>query len=381
MAPKNRARSFGGGGGGGLDLGALLLMGAGMPTENPMFGMDEESFRAETGDYKSKFDGESPFKKTNAIQRYAGNDSDIRNAEYKLGKQQMQQQFELQKDMEKVKLANELAAAGFQRESAMLLESTSAGNRAKLQEASDKAAAERIGLGGKEDRTTLEKKSELTRGDVTHQGEVTKGVTAADLLGKFNAEKLGVYPSTKEMPVLSEKLQNNAMYNADKASKFTDASLLLNENNARKAGYLDIGSSGTMDISSPDKRVTLFDKGAEAGLGTPGRKPSVFTQPTKLNLDKEPKTDGVAGVGVQQGQATPRTMPATSNLIMRDVGTRDNGEMVNENGKKMVTKQGGLIGLPATEEQLLAEKLRKRRSMIEIQDLLMTPQSGQWPPR
>jgi hypothetical protein len=376
MAPRNRARSFGGGGGGGFDLGALLLMGAGMPKENEMFGQDEESWRAATGDYKSKFDGDSPYKKTNAIQRYAGNDADIRNAEYKLGQKQMQQQFELQKDMEKVKLANELAAAGFQRESAMLLESTSAANRAKLQEASDRAAAERIGLSGKEDRATLEKRSELTRGDVTHQGEVTKGVTAADLLGRFNTEKLGVYPSTKEMPVLSEKLQNNAMYNADQASKFTDADLLLKQNTAKKAGYLDIGSSGTMDISSPDKRVTMFDKGAEAGLNSPARKPSVFTQPTRFNLENE-----TVGVGVQQRQATPRTMPATSNLIMRDVGTRDTGEMVNENGKKMVTKQGELIGLPATQEQLLAERLKKKRSLLEMQDLLMTPQTGQWPPR
>lgn len=376
MAPKNRARSFGGGGGGGIDLGALLLMGAGMPAENPMFGMDEESFRAETGDYKSKFDGESPYKKTTAIQRYAGNDADQRNAEYKLSKQQMQQQFELQKDMEKVKLANELAAAGFQRESAMLLESTSAGNRAKLQEAADKAAAERIGLGGKEDRLTLAEKSRLTQADTKAAGDVTKDVTAAELLGKFNADKLGVYPSTKEMPALGDKLQNNAMYNADKASKFTDASLLLNENNAKRAGYLDIGSSGTMDISSPDKRVTMFDKGAEAGLSSPARRPSVYTQPTKFNLENES-----VGVGVQQSQASPGTMPATSNLIMRDVGTRDNGEMVNENGKKMVTKQGGLIGLPATQEGLLAERLRKKRSLIEMQDLLMAPQSGQWPPR
>jgi hypothetical protein len=132
-----------------------------------------------------------------------------------------------------------------------------------------------------------------------------------------------------------------------------------------------------MDISSPDKRVTMFDKGAEAGLGTPARKPSVFTQPTKLNLENE-----TVGVGVQQGQATPKTMPATSSLIMRDVGTRDTGEMVNENGKKMVTKQGELISLPATQEELLAERLRKRRGLLELQDLIMqSPQTGQWPPR
>lgn len=378
MAPPNRARQYGGGRGG-FDAGSLILgmFGSGGQTlENEQFGKDEESWRAETGDYKSKFDSESPYKKGNLANRMLGGQGSEKNAEYKVDKQRMQQQFELQKDMEKAKLANELAAAGFQRESSLLLESTSAANRAKLQEASDKAASERIGLGGKEDRATLEKKSELTRGDVTHSGEVTKGVTAAELLGKFNADKLGVYPSTREMPALGDKLQNNAMYNADKASKFTDASLLLNENQAKRAGYLDIGSSGTMDISSPDKRVTMFDKGAEAGLNSPARKPSVFTQPTKFNLENE-----TVGVGVQQSQASPRTMPATSSLIMRDVGTRDNGEMVNENGKKMVTKQGGLIGLPATQEELLAERLRKKRSLIEMQDLLMTPQSAQWPPR
>lgn len=365
MAPPNRARQYGGGKGG-FDLGALLLAGAGMPQANPDFGQDQETANVTQG---KNVDVESPYKKPSWIGRYAGNNANQLNMEYKLGKESMLMQQQFQQDLEKIRLANELVRIGANTEAEKVIAGVKDGFvRGQQQQAHgfriDEQALDnlnrlgQIELTGQEARKTGQQSSDLL---LRNQ--------SADNLEKFNMGQ-GLYPDSVPTPENRAALQSNFSVKQSLVPRNLEAQTKLAEGQALVSAIRDIGASGTIDFASPGRTAFLPVKGTEGNelLGTRERDPEMITQQTRVTsplLNSRVDTSQVIvdpGIGMNN--------PA------------DQGGNPSERGPVKITAKppaaAQTIGLPE-DYDTKAKRLKKKRSLEETNSLL--PLVGSWPPR
>lgn len=380
MAPPNRARQYGGGRGG-FDLGALLLgvFGNGGAEElNPDFGGDEESIRAERGDYKSEIDTENPYKKGNWANRMLGGQGSAKNAEFKINQIEQARQQEFLRDMEKVKLAGELTRIGATTEAEKMLMGVKQKYAAELENLQNTNQLGQIEKKGQVDIKTDKKQSKNRLRELIKGGEVTKDVNLSRQTGEANMG-FGRFPGSKVTPEFEELADSAARKGFELKPKMMETELAKQQGLAATSGYIPVSEGNALfNAVSPSRDVSILHRPIPANpiTGQGGRQAQMSVQPTQI---LKPPT-----------QATADAAPSPVSLLRpTEVGQQANPEvMENQNGTRMLIKPSGrevgngLLTLPP-DSDTLAKRLRARRQAEELLGMLGNESqlSGQWPPR
>jgi hypothetical protein len=302
-----------------------------MAKANPQFLQDEESWRASTGDYKSKFDGSKPYKSPGFFGRLAKNPGDLKNTEYMLDKEAMLMEHGLKQDMEKVKLANELVRIGENTKAEQVIAEVKDGlvrgqqqqqHGFKLdQQAQDNL--QRIGqieLTGNQTRLSDDNRSWNSKAEASQKaGFESNAAKTAQEYAEKNLRLGDIYAAnadvrkhkgannmipTEDYPDdYGNLLRRNATNSANQAPAFLAAELEAKRAAARLAWIRSNSPSGDTDYSLPGNPITqVVPYRPPDGLGGSETMPMVKVTPTNVAPFVPPILDAdAAAPGVTPG--------------------------------------------------------------------------------
>jgi hypothetical protein len=282
-----------------------------MAKANPQFLQDEESWRASTGDYKSKFDGSKPYKSPGFFGRLAKNPGDLKNTEYMLGKEAMSMEQGFKQDMAKMDLANRLAERGYVAQAQKGQAEIDYNNALTLKalDASNQQTTDKLNSDNTKEETSLLGKVTQKTNKKRLRGEDKNDARKADR--DFKA-KNNIIPSRPYVEGLGEQLDANAIYAANNANRFLDAKLAQEVGAGAQAGWLSVGNNARVNVVDENRESLLFNPQTEEDRLRGIQAKPAYLQQSHLNVSPfarrvldEPDTPDTPGAGKVKITAKP----------------------------------------------------------------------------
>ena len=282
-----------------------------MAKANPQFNQDEESWRASTGDYKSKFDGSKPYKSPGFFGRLAKNPGDLKNTEYMLDKEAMRMEQGFKQDMAKMELANRLAELGHKTDAEKMLEEVKHKNAkkeiGKEGKVSIKVDDNRSGNTQKENKQKFKQDKKLNKKRLLWEDENDARKADRDFKAKNN-----IIPSRPYVEGLGEQLDANAIHAATNANRFLDAKLAQEVGAGAKAGWLPVGNNAQVNVVGENRESLLYNPQTEEDRLRGIQARPAYLQQSHLNVSPfargvlgEPDTPDTPGAGKVKITAKP----------------------------------------------------------------------------
>jgi hypothetical protein len=276
-----------------------------MAKANPQFLQDEESWRASTGDYKSKFDGSKPYKSPGFFGRLAKNPGDLKNTEYMLDKEAMRMEQGFKQDMAKMDLANRLAERGYVAQAQKV--------QAEIDYNNDLT---KMAVGASNQQTTDALRAKSEKQNIKVSGKQTResGQQSADLsLRNLKAEQLGQYniandrfPGQGATPDMIAITDENFMEGKRLVPDLQKADLLGRQGEAVNKSYRNVGNAA-VNLLDPGREAFVFNEGQRAipGDGINAGVPAIAPSLEQKHLNVAPFVPPISDADAAAPGVTP----------------------------------------------------------------------------